>query len=157
MTSMSGSRFLPMIRELAQCFQAFESYSAAHIRSLGLTPPQFDIIATLGNQRDMSCKELAEQTLITKGTLTGVLDRLAAKGLLSRLPSPVDGRSWIVRLTAAGQALFEDVFPAHVAHLQPIFESYSDAELDALRTQFARLRHAFGENSPDNHQEENHP
>lgn len=140
---MPNSRFLPIIRELAQCFQAFEVHSAAHIRSLGLTPSQFDIIATLGNQAGMSCKELAERTLITKGTLTGVLDRLETKGLLTRQPSAMDGRSWIVQLTSAGQALFEATFPAHVAHMQPVFAAYSDAELDSLRTQLARLRQAF--------------
>jgi len=67
-------------------------YSSVHIRSLGLTPPQFDIVATLGNTPGMSPKELGEKTLITKGTLTGVVDRLEDKGLVrpDRLAS--DGR-----------------------------------------------------------------
>ena len=38
-----------MLRELARCYQAFEAYSASHIRGLDLTPAQFDIVATLGN------------------------------------------------------------------------------------------------------------
>lgn len=70
---------LPVIRELVRAFQAFEQYSARHVRELGLTPPQFDVIATLGNTPGMSCKELSEKTLITKGTLTGVIDRLDRK------------------------------------------------------------------------------
>jgi hypothetical protein len=53
-----------------QCYQAFEAYSATHIRTLGLTPPQFDIVATLGNTSGMTATELGEKTLITKGTLT---------------------------------------------------------------------------------------
>lgn len=44
---MPQTHFLPMIR-MARCFQAFESFSARHVRTLGLTVPQFDIIATLG-------------------------------------------------------------------------------------------------------------
>jgi DNA-binding MarR family transcriptional regulator len=68
--------FLPMLRELARCYQAFESYSGLHIRSLDLTPSQFDIVATLGNTAGMSFKELGVKTLITKGTLTGVVYRL---------------------------------------------------------------------------------
>ena len=47
------AEFLPTVQALVQCYQAFEAYSAVHIRSLGLTPPQFDIIATLGNTSGM--------------------------------------------------------------------------------------------------------
>ena len=72
---MLSKKFLPLLRELSDTFQAFEIYSASHIRAIGLTPPQFDIIATLGNTQGMSPKELGEKTLITKGTLTGVMDR----------------------------------------------------------------------------------
>ena len=71
--------FLPSLRELVRCYQTFSAYSAAHLRTLGLTPPQFDIVATLGNTPGMTPKEVGEKTLITKGTLTGVVDRLAAK------------------------------------------------------------------------------
>ena len=81
---------LPVIRELVRCYKAFEAVSGAHIRSMGLTPPQFDIIATLGNTEGMRFKELGEKTLCTKGTLTGIVDRLAEKGLVRRVASPTD-------------------------------------------------------------------
>lgn len=134
---------MPVIRELIECARAFEHYSSAHVRSLGLTAAQFDIIATLGNTAGMSCKELGEKTLITKGTMTGVLDRLEAKGMLTRRTSPDDGRSWITALTADGQALFEKIFPAHVEYVNPVFVSFSDAELGAMRKQLQQLRCAF--------------
>jgi DNA-binding MarR family transcriptional regulator len=50
--------FLPSLRELVCCYQAFYTRSAAHLRTLGLTPPQFDIVATLGNTPGMTPKEL---------------------------------------------------------------------------------------------------
>lgn len=131
------------LRELARCYQAFEAYSAAHIRNLGLTPPQFDIIATLGNTDGMSCKELGERTLITKGTLTGVLDRLEARKLIRRIDSPLDRRSQIVTLTAAGARLFKRVFPAHVAHLATAFGALSDTQLQHTELALRRLREGF--------------
>lgn len=140
---MSPSVFLPMLRELAGAYQAFEFYSSAHIRSLGLTPPQFDIVATLGNTPSMTPKELGEKTLITKGTLTGVIDRLADKGLVSRVASPSDGRSQIIRLTRAGEKLFARVFPAHIAYMQRAFDALSPAEIAAIATGMRRLREAF--------------
>jgi len=42
-------RFLRSVRLLAQCYQGFERLSGRHVRALGLTPAQFDIVATLGN------------------------------------------------------------------------------------------------------------
>ncbi|MDO8932317.1 MAG: MarR family transcriptional regulator [Rhodocyclaceae bacterium] len=137
---MAKEPFLPVLRELARCYQAFEAYSAAHVRTLDLTPPQFDIVATLGNTAGMTFKELGEKTLITKGTLTGVVDRLADKKLVRRVASPTDGRSQIVQLTAKGEALFAKVFPAHLAYAKRAFGQLSDAELDQIGAALFRLR-----------------
>lgn len=131
------------LRELARCYQAFEAFSAAHIRAVGLTPPQFDIVATLGNTAGMSFKELGERTLITKGTLTGVVDRLATRGLVRRVASSTDRRSHIVQLTAQGEALFERVFPEHLSHLRLGFGQLEAAELGELESLLLRLRRAL--------------
>ena len=140
---MTTTPFLPTLRELANAYQAFEAYSAAHIRTLDLTPAQFDIIATLGNTPGMPFKELGEKTLITKGTLTGVVDRLTAKKLVQRVASTSDGRSQIVQLTPQGVALFERIFPDHLAHLQRAFVELSAEELANLETSLKHLRNAL--------------
>ncbi len=113
--------FLPTMQALVQCYQAFEALSAADIRAMGLTPPQFDVIATLGNTPGMTATELGEKTLITKGTLTGVVDRLAERGWVERVAHESDRRCQIVRLTQAGEKLFARVFPKHMAHLAAAF------------------------------------
>ena len=140
---MSQKSFIPVLRELARAYQAFEAYSAPHIRSLGLTPSQFDIVATLGNTDGMSFRDLGERTLITKGTLTGVVDRLEAKNLVRRVASPSDGRSQTVQLTRKGETLFAKVFPAHMNHVEKVFSAFSQAELNAMETELHRLRVAL--------------
>lgn len=142
---MPKKSFLPVVRELVRCYQAFESHSAQHIRSMGLTPAQFDIVATLGNTQGMSFKELGEKTLITKGTLTGVVDRLEAKQLVSRSASPTDGRSQIVRLTAKGDALFAETFPAHMSHMGRFFVHFSAADMKQAETALRQLLDALEE------------
>lgn len=131
------------MRELVRCYQAFEVYWAVHIREIGLTPPQFDIIATLGNTQGMLSKELGEKTLITKGTLTGVVDRLIAKGLVRRAICEHDGRSRIVQLTKKGEALFDKVFPAHVAYMSKVFAPFKADDCDRLRNALHELRAAL--------------
>ncbi len=140
---MPNAPFLPTLRQLAGAYQAFEAYSSAHIRTLGLTSAQFDIVATLGNTPGMSFRELGEKTLITKGTLTGVVDRLAEKQLVRRIASPSDGRSQIVQLTPEGEALFARIFPAHLAHMQQAFDGLAADELAAIGDTLGRLREAF--------------
>jgi MarR family transcriptional regulator, 2-MHQ and catechol-resistance regulon repressor len=137
---MSQNPFLPLVRELVRCYQAFETYSAAHIRELGLTPSQFDIIATLGNTPGMSSKLLGEKTLITKGTLTGVVDRLIAKDLVRRTQCEHDGRSQIIQLTKKGEALFDSVFPTHVAHMGKLFAKLTGEDYARYQTALQELR-----------------
>jgi MarR family transcriptional regulator, 2-MHQ and catechol-resistance regulon repressor len=140
---MLNKPFLPVIYELVRAYQAFESYSALHIRTLGLTAPQFDIIATLGNTNGMSFKDLGDKTLITKGTLTGVVDRLEAKNLVRRVASPSDGRSQLVQLTRAGEKMFAQVFPVHLAHLEQVFAGFTQRDMDQSEAALQKLRDAF--------------
>ena len=140
---MPQKPFFPVLLELTRAYQAFEICSAAHIRTLGLTPSQFDIVATLGNTVGMNFKELGEKTLITKGTLTGVVDRLEGKGLVRRVASASDGRSQIVQLTRKGETLFAKVFPAHVEYVGQFFASFSQADLGAMEAELHRLRTAL--------------
>jgi DNA-binding MarR family transcriptional regulator len=140
---VARERYLRTLRSLAECYHAFERYSAAQVRESGLTPPQFDILATLGNTEGMSFKDLGEKTLITKGTLTGVIDRLELRGIVKRVASRSDGRSTIVRLTRKGEDEFARIFPVHVAHLRQPFACLSEAEMDALDALTGKLRAAF--------------
>lgn len=131
---------LPVIRELVRCYQAFDAVAGAHIRSMGLTAPQFDIIATLGNTPGMRFKELGEKTLCTKGTLTGIVDRLAEKGLVCRVASPTDGRSQIVQLTPEGEAVFAQTFPAQIRHMDEVLAGVDTERMARLQQELHYLR-----------------
>ena len=135
--------FLSTMRELARAYQAFSSYSDAHVRELGLTSPQFDVLATLGGTEGMNMKDLATATLVTKGTLTGIVDRLEKKGLVRREVPPSNRRSFIIVLTNEGEALFDKVFPAHIAFLQQRFERLTTEELQQLNSLLKKLREQF--------------
>lgn len=131
---------MPTLRELVRTYQTLSNCSEAHIRQFDLTPAQFDVIATLGNTTGMSMGELGEKTLITKGTLTGVIDRLEQKQLVYREIPPDNRRSIIVKLTPAGEQRFEQVFPNHIAYLKERFEQLNASELELLKVLLSRLR-----------------
>jgi MarR family transcriptional regulator, 2-MHQ and catechol-resistance regulon repressor len=144
-TDCAKPAFLPTLRELVRCTQAFERYSGAHVRTMGLTASQFDVIATLGNTDGMTCKELGEKTLITKGTLTGILDRMEARSLLKRHIDASDARCVHIALTRKGEVLFGEAFPGHMSYCQRAFDRLSSADLLRLRDGLAALRGAFEE------------
>lgn len=137
------TEFLPTLRELVRTYQAFDSFSAQHIRTLGLTMSQFDVLATLGNTQGLTCGEIGEKTLMVKGTLTGVLDRLEKKGLLGRHENPQDKRSVLVALTPEGERVFQKVFPQHLAYLAPAFARMGQPAQEELRRLLAILRQAL--------------
>jgi MarR family transcriptional regulator, 2-MHQ and catechol-resistance regulon repressor len=135
-----GERYLRSIRLLAECMQGFERFSAEYIRRFDLTPSQFDIIATLGNTAGMTCKTLGEKTLITKGTMTGVLDRLQKKGLVERGKNLDDKRCQFVKLTAQGEQVFQEVFPQVVQHGKILFGQYAEADFAAIEYELNKLK-----------------
>ncbi len=138
----STSTFPSVLRELLRTHQAFLAYAASHVNTLDLTLPQYDILITLGDTSGMTFKKLGEKTLITKGTLTGVIGRLEDKGLVQRVASETDGRSQIVRLTAAGEDLYQRSFPEHLSFINRIFDDYTPEDIMNLEDSLRRLHQA---------------
>ena len=67
---------------------------------------EFDVLAALrraGAPYELSPGRLLKETLVTSGTMTNRVDRLAARGLVERRPDPHDRRGVLVRLTPAGR------------------------------------------------------
>jgi DNA-binding MarR family transcriptional regulator len=120
--------------------QGFERLSGGYVRRSGLTHAQFDIIATLGNTSGMSYKELGDKTLITKGTLTGVIERLEQKGLVERQRNDCDKRSFFVRLTPEGERTFCTVFPEVIAQGSKVFADFSDDDFARLEKTLSELK-----------------
>lgn len=137
---------LKLVRPLVEAYLAFWRTGSRHIKSMRLTPSQFDVLVTLGDTHGMTCSELSAHTLVTKGTLTGVLDRLVSKGLVRRETIRGDRRSTRVVLTAKGEATFRKTFAAHIAFLRPFFErAVSPQEVDQVCLPLRRLRDSFRE------------
>ena len=91
----------------------------------------------------MTFKQIGELTLITKGTLTGVVDRLERDGLVRRHAGADDRRSTLVRLTARGERVFEQTFPRHVTALKSRFERLDAHEMRETERVLKKLRNLF--------------
>jgi DNA-binding MarR family transcriptional regulator len=95
------------------------------LRLAHLTPPQFFILTLLWQADGRPFKDLAQALTCTRATITGIVDTLERKGLVSRAPHPSDRRSQLVQLTQAGRELqrsipdLERMFNGCCAGLEP--------------------------------------
>ena len=138
--------YLSLLRPLVEAYLAFYRVGNRHIQSLGLTPGQFDVIAELEGTEGLTCAELSQHTLTTKGTLTGVLDRLEQKGLVQRGEISGDRRATMVQLTPKGQVLFEQVFPVHADYMRPFFaQALDESEVQDAKRLLRRIRDSFND------------
>lgn len=113
------------------------SVFADRMRALGLdlTAPQFATLAVLARAPGIDQATLAGLIAHDRPTIGGVVERLEAKGLVTRHQNEKDRRAKVLELTDAGTALLERLLP-HVREIQPeILPGLTDAE----RTEFIRL------------------
>jgi DNA-binding MarR family transcriptional regulator len=116
--------FVDAARALIRAGFLFVNHPQRPYPAYDLSFAQMDVLIALAGTRgeSLSCSEIAEKTLITKGGITGILDRLQARGLVKRIPSPDDRRSVLVRLSAKGVELFRKLYPELTHNGRSLFE-----------------------------------
>ncbi|TDC73883.1 MarR family transcriptional regulator [Actinomadura sp. 7K507] len=96
---------------------------------------EFDVLTALrraGSPYELSPGRLLRATLVTSGTMTNRIDRLAAAGLVERHPDPQDKRGVLVRLTGAGRTRVDAAFADLLEREQAILDSLSSDQRDVL-------------------------
>lgn len=105
------------------------------LKTIGLSVPQCDVLTTLTEREGVSQQELAERLYVTKGNISGLIDRLAAAGMVERRRLDGDRRSHAIFLTPAGRTAAEKgigVQKSFVAGTLGRMSEQQLKELDAL-------------------------
>ncbi|NAS26624.1 MarR family transcriptional regulator [Herbidospora sp. NEAU-GS84] len=96
---------LQVLSRVSRLSRHLERARRAAFAEHGLEPWEFDVLTALrraGSPYEMSPGALLRATLVTSGTMTNRIDRLAAAGFVTRNPDPDDRRGVLVRLTTKG-------------------------------------------------------
>ena len=121
-------RFDPLKLENQLCFPLYacsreiiKQYKP-FLDELGLTYTQYIAMMVLWEHRAMTVKGLGEKLLLDSGTLTPLLKKLEAKGLVTRERSAKDERSLVVTITEEGMALRARALtvPGEIARCTPL-------------------------------------
>ncbi|OCC15564.1 Transcriptional regulator, MarR family [Dissulfuribacter thermophilus] len=128
---------------LIELYDKMASWDASVVRGSGLSAPQIHTIEVLGNHPRLRMKELAEKIGVTTGTMTVMIDRLEAKGLVERKPHPDDRRSYVVDLTEKGQKSFKEHHDLHIKLTEDIASPLTNEEIAALINGLEKILEGF--------------
>ena len=115
------------------------------LKDLEITYPQYLVMLVLWERDGLTVGEIAERVFLDSPTVTPLLKRLEAAGLVSRDRSPQDERQVLITLTPAGHALRQ-----RASHLPQCIVDASDtelAELIDLRDRLLALRERMARKS----------
>jgi len=108
---------------------------------------EFDVLAALrraGAPYQLSPGRLLRETMVTSGTMTNRVDRLADRGFVERHPDPDDRRGVIVRLTREGKAAVDGAFTALIEAEKALLAELPAADQAELAGLLRRLLAPFG-------------
>ncbi len=92
-----------IVRSLRRIIRAVGLYSRELLRRRNLTAPQLATLRQLGRQGALSAGELARSVSVSQATITGIVDRLERRGLVTRERDSRDRRRVVIELNEAGR------------------------------------------------------
>lgn len=109
---------------------------------VGLTPPQFYVLATIGYAGSLPFGEIGAKMMVTVSNLTGIVDRLEQKKLVLRKRDGTDRRVVHVTLTGKGASLYKTAIPLFERSISEIFSSLDLPRQKELSALLRTLNHA---------------
>ena len=109
------------------------------LHKVGLTPPQFYVLATIGYAGGLPFGEIGVKMMVTVSNLTGIVDRLEEKKLVRRRRDEDDRRVVRVVLTEKGAKLYRSTLPLFEKSLAEIFNNLDGPQQKELSALLRRL------------------
>jgi len=119
--------------------RALRLASTAAEKSLGLSAAQLFVLQQLSDGQRLSINELADRTHTHQSSVSVIVARLLEQGLVSRTPSPEDGRRMDVELTAKGKTLSKKAPRATQESILTAISSLSSQEQKTLDKLLVKL------------------
>lgn len=108
MTTGARDRTDESLIALRRILRATELYARELAHAAGLTPAQLRVLQIVDEKNSTTPKALATQMGVSQATVTALVDKLVARGMVERMPSELDRRQTNVVVTARGHGTLED-------------------------------------------------
>jgi MarR family 2-MHQ and catechol resistance regulon transcriptional repressor len=128
---------------MMKAMRALTKYATAGIEETGLGLSDFGVLEILLHRGPLPVNTIGPMVDLTPGSISTAVDRLVAKGLVSRVESADDRRVRIVALTPRGKDLIAAAFRKHSGQMKRVFSELSAEELRTLEAALKKLgKHA---------------
>src|SRR6266436_8992987 len=124
---------------MMKAMRALTRYAAAGIKDTGLGDSDFPVLEVLLHKGPLPVNTIGPIVDLTPDSISIAVDRLVAKGLVSRVESTEDRRVRIVALTARGKDLIASAFRKHSEQMKRVFSELSPEELRGLEVALKKL------------------
>ncbi|MFG2819345.1 MarR family winged helix-turn-helix transcriptional regulator [Kitasatospora sp. NPDC048365] len=141
-----------VLGRLSRLTRIAERELKALFAEFGLERGEFDVLATLrraGSPEGMTAGALARSSMVTSGAVTNRLDRLVAKGYVTRELDPDNRRTVLVALTPAGLDLIDHAVAAHLDNERRILAALDEDRQDELAAILRTLLLSHGDRAAD--------
>ncbi|MCW5660381.1 MAG: MarR family transcriptional regulator [Burkholderiaceae bacterium] len=129
--------YLPAL--LAQASRLISAEFHLVVTAQGFTVSEWRVLASLAGSEPINIGQLAQITTMKQPTVTRVLDRMQARGLVERLPSGGDRRVTLVRITPAGTQLVSQLIPQAQEHERRVLEPFGRQRSEDLKATLRKL------------------
>jgi MarR family 2-MHQ and catechol resistance regulon transcriptional repressor len=124
---------------MMKAMRALTRYAAAGIEETGLGLSDFGVLEVLLHKGPLPVNTIGPIVDLTPGSISIAVDRLFAKGLVSRVESGEDRRVRIVALTSRGRDLIAPAFRKHARQMRKVFSELSSEELRSLEVALKKI------------------
>ncbi len=124
---------------MMKAMRALTRYASAGIRDTGLGDSDFPVLEVLLHKGPLPVNTIGPIVDLTPGSISIAVDRLVAKGLVSRVESAEDRRVRIVALTSRGKDLIVAAFRKHSGQMKRVFSELSPEGLRGLEAALKKI------------------
>jgi MarR family 2-MHQ and catechol resistance regulon transcriptional repressor len=124
---------------MIKAMSALKRYATAGIAETGLGDSDFRVLEALLHKGPLPVNTIGPMVDLTPGSISIAVDRLFAKGLVSRGESTEDRRVRIVALTSRGKDLIVPSYRKHSAQMRRVFSELSAEELHGLEVALKKV------------------
>jgi MarR family 2-MHQ and catechol resistance regulon transcriptional repressor len=124
---------------MMKAMRALTRYAAAGIEETGLGLSDFGVLEALLHKGSLPVNTIGPIVDLTPGSISIAVERLVAKGLVSRVESTEDRRVRIVTLTPRGKELIAAAFRKHSGQMKNVFSELSPEELRGLEAALKKI------------------
>ncbi len=124
---------------MMKAMQAITRYGLANLEESGLGLSDFAVLEVLLHKGPLPVNVIGPKVNLTPGSISVAVDRLVAKGLVSRAESSRDRRVRIVALTPRGKSVITPIFRAHAATMEEVFSGLSRDEMRQFEQHLKRV------------------